>query len=86
MNEMTATASKHTVKVGTQEKTMHEAIGSAAGKVWKHLHDNGASSFYELQRKTGLSTDLVNRAIGWLAREDKLCYETTNGPEQIQLR
>ena len=86
VNETIATASKPTVETLAQEKTMNEAIVSAVGKVWKHLNDNGTASFPELRRKTGLSTDLVNRAIGWLAREDKLCFETANGPEQIRLR
>jgi len=86
VNETTAAASKPAVKALTQEKAMNEAIVSAVGKVWKHLNDNGAATFFELRRKTGLSADMVNRAIGWLAREDKLCYETANGPEQIRLR
>lgn len=50
---------------------MNEAIVSAVGKVWKHLNDDGAASLSELKRKTGLSTEMVNRAIGRLAREDK---------------
>jgi hypothetical protein len=86
VNETIATASKPTVKTPTQEKTMNEAIVSAVAKVWTHLNSNGGASFPELRRKTGLSIDLVNRAVGWLAREDKLCFETTNGSEQIRLR
>ena len=86
MNEAIATASKPAVKTLAQGKTMNDTIVSAVAKVWKHLNDHGAASFNELRRKTGLSTDLVNRAIGWLAREDKLCFETANGPEQIRLR
>ena len=86
MNEAIATASMSSTEVLAQEKTMNEAIVSAAGKVWNHLNGNGGASFYELRRKTGLSNEMLNRAIGWLAREDKLCFETANGPEQIRLR
>ena len=86
MKEAIATASVSTTGVLAPEKTMNETIVSAVGKVWQHLNDNGAASFYELRRKTGLSNETANRAIGWLAREDKLCFETTNGPEQIRLR
>ena len=86
MNVAMATASTSTAEVLTQEKTMNEAIVFAVGKVWQHLNGNGGASFSELRRKTGLSTEMVNRAIGWLAREDKLCFETANGAEQIRLR
>ena len=86
MKEEMATVATPPTGFLTQEKTMNEAIVSAVGKVWKHLNDNGAATFFELRRKTGLSADMVNRAIGWLAREDKLCFETANGPEQIRLR
>ena len=65
---------------------MNETIVSAAGKVWKHLNDNGAATLSQLRWKTGLSTEMVNRALGWLAREDKLCFETGTRPEQIRLR
>jgi hypothetical protein len=86
MSKASAAAATLPTEVLAQQKDLNEAIVSAAGKVWTHLNDNGAASFAELRRKTGLSTDLVNRAIGWLAREDKLCLETANGPEQIRLR
>jgi hypothetical protein len=86
MKEAMASASMPPTEVLAQKKMMNEAIVSAVGKVWKHLNDNGAASFSELGRKTGLSNQMANRAIGWLAREDKLCFETANGPEQIRLR
>jgi hypothetical protein len=86
MKEAMATAAMPRTGFLAEEKSMNDAIVSAVAKVWKHLDENGAASFAELRRKTGLSTDMVNRAIGWLAREDKLCFETANGPEQIRLR
>jgi hypothetical protein len=86
VNEAMTTASKSATQVLRQKRTMNEAIVPAAGKVWKHLNDNGATSLSQLRGKTGLSTEMVNRAIGWLAREDKLCFETENGSEQIRLR
>ena len=86
MNEAMATASMSRAEVRAQEKTTNEVIVSAVGKVWMHLNGNGGANLSELRRKTGLSTEMVNRAIGWLAREDKLCFETANGPEQIRLR
>ena len=86
MNEATPTMPMAAAEVLTPGKSMNDAIVSAVGKLWKHLDDNGASTFFELRRQTGLSTEMVNRAIGWLAREDKLCFETTNRSEQIRLR
>ena len=86
MNEATATASMPPTGILAQKKTMNDAIVSAVAQVWQHLNDNGPTSFYEIRRKTGLSNEMINRAIGWLAREDKLCIETTNGPEQFRLK
>jgi hypothetical protein len=54
---------------------MNDEIGNAAGLVWKALDRQGALTVAKLRQKTGLSVELMNRAIGWLAREDKLEFE-----------
>ncbi len=51
---------------------MEETIGKAAGDVWQHLKQNGPTSAAKLKTELKLSATLVERAIGWLAREGKL--------------
>jgi hypothetical protein len=54
---------------------MNDEIGIAAGLVWSALDRQGTLTLAKLRQKTGLSVELVNRAIGWLAREDKLEFQ-----------
>ncbi len=51
---------------------MDHKIGEAAGVVWKVLDVGGPMSMAELTRKTKLPAALLQRAVGWLAREDKI--------------
>ena len=60
-----------------------EKIGAAAGEVWKALNSSGAVSKAQLSRETGLSPDLTNLAVGWLAREDKLIFEQSRKGEEV---
>jgi len=53
---------------------MQEAIGKAAGTVWRYLEAGGAHSVSRIQRETGLSQALTYLALGWLAREGKLHF------------
>ena len=55
---------------------MEAKIGEAAGRIWQALHANGPMGKAQLAKVTGLSGDLLNQGIGWLAREGKL---TANG-------
>jgi len=65
---------------------MSSEIGDAAGKVWTYLNDNGEVATSALVRKVGLSRDEAHRALGWLAREGKLQFDTANGVEKVRLR
>ena len=51
-------------------------IGVNAGVVWRHLDNNRRWEYTELKSATGLSDRDLNAAIGWLAREDKIQFET----------
>ena len=53
---------------------MREAIGEAAGKVWRYLGAQGSRSVSQIQRDTRLSQSLTYLALGWLAREDKVRF------------
>lgn len=65
---------------------MSELIGAAAGKVWTFLHENGPSSPSKIEKETGVSKNDLQRAIGWLAKEDKLLIELNGRTETISLK
>jgi len=48
-------------------------FGYQAGTVWKTLHDKGPLSESDLLTVTQLPTQQLYAAIGWLARENKIC-------------
>ncbi len=50
---------------------MNEEIGNAAGRVWQSLQGKELS-VAEVKKATGLKSPLLDWAIGWLAREEKL--------------
>ena len=65
---------------------MSDSIGNTAGKIWKFLDKNGPSSATKIITVTKLTKSEVQRAIGWLACEEKLDFETNGRNEIISLR
>lgn len=65
---------------------MSSSIGDAAGKIWMFLDTNGASSVSKIEKETGIGSKDVQRAIGWLAKEDKLLIEVKGRVETISLK
>jgi predicted ArsR family transcriptional regulator len=61
-------------------------IGTAAGKIWEYLNENGQASVSKITKETGLNRNDVQRAIGWLAKEDKLVFETQGRTELLSLK
>ena len=59
----------------TMEKT---TIGQNAGRVWHRLNGNGEMSINALSRELGLGEIDTALAVGWLAREDKVCIRRSN--------
>jgi len=51
---------------------MNQQIGNAAGQVWQALHAKGELSLAQLKKATRLNSPLIEWAVGWLAREEKL--------------
>lgn len=60
-------------------------IGVNAGKVWKLLNDNKRWSYCDFKRASELSDRDLNAAIGWLARENKIDFECSNGDDCLFL-
>lgn len=54
---------------------MKEKIGWTAGKVWETLKANGEMNVSQLPRKMKEKAVVVQQALGWLAREDKINYQ-----------
>ncbi len=65
---------------------MSDSIGNLAGIVWKFLDENGPSSATKITTVTKLNKSEIQRAIGWLACEGKLDFETKGRNETISLR
>ena len=65
---------------------LNTTIGDAAGKVWEYLDKNGPSSVTKIATDTEISKDDMQRAIGWLAKEDKLEVEVKGRTETLWLK
>ena len=64
---------------------MKEKVIETAGKTWRTLGERGESSASEIAKTIKESEALVNQAIGWLAREDKITYSTKRNEILISL-
>lgn len=67
---------------------MIETIGTNAGLVWRALDESGkALTVKELKSVTKLRTEReVNLALGWLAKEGKVDFDTTEKEFTVSLR
>jgi len=53
-----------------------EKIGETAGKIWQILQEKDEVSISQLPRIIDEKSAIINQALGWLAREDKIKYRT----------
>lgn len=65
---------------------MQNKIDDAAGQVWRFLDKNGSASVSKITNETGLNKNDVQRAIGWLLKEDKLIIEAVGRTETLSLK
>ena len=57
-----------------------QQIGAVAGMVWQSLYEEQPVSVAKLARTVEAPRDIVMQAVGWLAREGKVCIlETSRG-------
>ncbi|MCU0979565.1 MAG: winged helix-turn-helix domain-containing protein [Pirellulaceae bacterium] len=63
-----------------------EQIGQIAGLVWHALNESGPQSMAKLVKTVDAPRDMVLQAVGWLAREDKVCIEDAKRGRIIGLR
>ncbi len=62
-------------------------IGEAAGVLWHALE--GSTSWVtatQLRNRTALSNDMLQRALGWLAREGKIQLELSGKVVKVMLK
>lgn len=61
-------------------------VGETAGMVWHALSNEGPLTINQLKKKFNGSGELLNFAIGWLAREDKVEITPDKKTLRVQLR
>jgi len=57
--------------------TVIDEVGQNAGKVWQALNVKGPLSETKLVNTTLLDEHQIHAAVGWLARENKICQNGT---------
>jgi len=62
------------------------AIGEAAGEVWTALSGNGGLTIAALKKAVDVSGDLAIAGLGWLAREDKVEFDTNGRNVKVSLK
>lgn len=65
---------------------MAENIGTTAGVLWQFLQQNGPASMSKIAESCALDSKTLQRAIGWLAREDKIDFVSRGRSELIALK
>ena len=61
-------------------------IGETAGEVWEILDKQGPLSLAKVVKAAGKPRDQVMQAIGWLAREEKICIDEEGRSRVVSLR
>lgn len=65
---------------------INDKAGVLAGKIWQALHDKGTLSGKDLKKAAGRITDKeLYLALGWLAREGKICTAETEKDINVTL-
>ena len=65
---------------------MPDSIGDVAGKIWEYLNEKGSTSVTKITKETEISKNEAQRAIGWLAKEDKLIFTMEGRTELLSLK
>ena len=72
--------------VAMPEMTIPEQVGLAAGSIWHYLAENGATSVAKLVNELSEEEKIIQRSIGWLAREGKITIDVVNRVETLALK
>ncbi|MDX9858421.1 MAG: winged helix-turn-helix domain-containing protein [candidate division Zixibacteria bacterium] len=55
---------------------MKDAIGMTAGKIWQVLAKKDKATLSQIPKLVNEKDSLAYQALGWLAREGKVSYDT----------
>jgi len=61
-------------------------IGHNAGKLWRYLKENPASTMEDAAKSLKLQENSIALATGWLAREDKVNFARDGKNVRITLK
>ena len=64
---------------------MKETIGIAAGKIWQVLSKKDKATISQIPKMISEKESLAYQALGWLAREGKIDYETQGNKTFVHL-
>jgi len=64
---------------------MNSMIGDAAGVLWRYLAEHGETATTVALKSTETGTVIGQRAIGWLARENKIEIGRLRGRELLRV-
>ena len=70
----------------TELLEIKEQVGVTAGKIWQTLATGGPLTVTQLKKKLNGEGELLNFALGWLAREDKIELVPEKKSFRVQLR
>ncbi len=65
---------------------VNHQVGETAGAIWNLLERNGPQTLAQLKKKLDGNGELMNFAVGWLAREEKVEIIEERKTFQIRLR
>ena len=68
------------------EISCDQEIGAVAGQIWHTLEDQGPLTIARLVKQSDAHREVVQMAIGWLAREGKVEIEEGSRSRTISLR
>ena len=74
------------VQGGQQRSLTNDEIGQVAGEVWLLLTAENDRSLASIKKSIDAPDVLILAAIGWLAREDKLHFNTSGRFTIVSLR
>ncbi len=64
---------------------MKDKIGETAGGIWKILKKKGEVNVAQLPKLLNEKSAVVYQGLGWLAREDKVEYQTREAKTFVSL-
>ena len=65
---------------------MSDEIGMAAGEVWRYLDQTGTCKVSALTKSLSIKDKVLQRALGWLIKEDKIILTMEGRTETVSLK